>query len=111
VAWFYDAPQLTPVCAAIGLTFLFAGLTVQHQALLRREMRFKLLAITEVVSILAGTVTAIAMALEGFGYWSLVGLQVAASLTQAVCVWLAQSWRPGRPEELRAHLPLLRFGG
>lgn len=111
VAWFYDTPQLTPVCAAIALTFLFAGLTVQHQALLRREMRFKLLAITEVVAMLAGIGVAIAMAVGGFGYWSLVGMQVATAATQALCVWLALDWRPGRPEELRSHLPLLRFGG
>lgn len=111
IAWFYGDSRLAPISAVIGLTFVFAGVTVQHQALLRREMRFKLLAITDVVSIGAGTAVAVAMAWRGFGFWSLVGLQVATSAVQAAMVWVALDWRPGRPQQVRRTLPLLRFGG
>ena len=44
LAWFYQEPRLTGITIALAGTFVFGGLTVQHQALLRRQMRFRELA-------------------------------------------------------------------
>src|ERR1044072_6582844 len=40
VAWFYGEPRLRAVTAAYAFGFLVGGLTVQHEALLRRQMGF-----------------------------------------------------------------------
>src|SRR5204863_6189420 len=50
LAVFYHEPRLSWVAAAIACTFLLGGLTVQHQALLRRNLRFKELAVIDVIS-------------------------------------------------------------
>src|SRR5436190_10599834 len=45
LATFYHEPSLAWVAAAISITFLLGGLAVQHQALLRRNLRFRQLAV------------------------------------------------------------------
>jgi PST family polysaccharide transporter len=44
IAIFYREPRLRLITVASAVGFLFGGLTVQHEALLRRQMRFVALA-------------------------------------------------------------------
>jgi len=90
---------------------LFGGLTVQHQALLRRQMRFKALATVEVASMAFGIAVAIAMAVLDFGYWSLVGMVAGSALANAVLVWALCDWRPGAARRGCGVGSMLRFGG
>jgi PST family polysaccharide transporter len=50
VARFYQNDRLISVTLLLSTTFLISGSTVQHQALLKRQMRFKALAAIEVGS-------------------------------------------------------------
>lgn len=79
---------------AIG--FIFGGLSVQHQALLNRQMRFTALAIIDITSMLVGTIVAIVLAWYGVGYWALVIMQLAIVST-TLGVWLVCHWRPSLP--------------
>lgn len=72
IAWFYHEPRLTWITLALAGAFIFGGLTIQHQALLRRQMRFGTLALIEIVSMLIGIAAAIISAWYGAGYWALV---------------------------------------
>ena len=111
ISWFYGEPRLTYITLVLAGTFLFSGLTVQHQALLRRQMRFWVLAAIEVGSLAIGIVTGIAMAWYGAEYWALVGYFAATSLSNAVLVWVFCGWRPGLPVRRAGILPMLAFGG
>ena len=55
VAGFYHDPQLFWVTAILATGFLFNAARVQHSALLERQMRFTVLAVISVVSLIAGT--------------------------------------------------------
>jgi PST family polysaccharide transporter len=92
-------------------TFIFSGLTVQHQALLRRQMRFTALAAIEIGSMGIGIVTGIVLAWYGARYWALVGLSAATSLIYAVLVWVFCGWRPGLPVRRAGILAMVTFGG
>lgn len=111
IAAFYSEPRLVWVTLALAGTMLFGGFTVQHQALLRRQMRFKALAVIEVVTMAVGIAVAIVMALMGFGYWALVGMTAAAGLTNAAMVWMLCDWRPGLPKRGSGVGGMLKFGG
>lgn len=111
IARFYGEPQLTWITLALASTFIFGGLTVQHQALLQRQMRFKALAVIEILSLTAGIATAITMALLGFGYWSLVGLPAGTVTVNCLLVWIISDWRPGPPVRASGVRPMLGFGG
>lgn len=97
VAWFYSEPRLTSIVLVLATIFIFGGLTVQHQALLKRQMRFGSLAKIEIISLSFGVVTAIISAGLGADYWALVLMQLSTALVNAVGVWLACRWRPGLP--------------
>ena len=111
VAWFYGEPRLFEISVALGATYFFSGLTVQHVALLRRQMRYRELAWVEVGAHLTGTVAAVAAALRGFGYWSLVLRALAAPCALMLLVWMASPWRPAPPWRSRDARSLVRFGG
>jgi len=111
ISWFYSEPKLTGITLALAGTFIFSGLTVQHQALLRRQMRFSALAMIEIGSIGIGIATGIILAWYGAGYWALVGLSAATTLSYVALVWVFCGWRPGLPVRGAGILPMVTFGG
>ncbi len=111
IAWFYGDARLTAVTAALGIVYVFSGLTVQHQAMLRRHMRFFSLYVIQITSLAIGVVAAVLAALLGASYWALVIQGVLASLTLAVGVWIASRWVPGRPKRGIGNRRMLSFGG
>jgi O-antigen/teichoic acid export membrane protein/polysaccharide pyruvyl transferase WcaK-like protein len=110
VAWFYRDPRLTHIMWLLSLTFLLTASTVQHQALLTRQMRFKALAVIEVTSMLAGVILGACMALLGFGYWALVGMQLCLAVATLILTWITSGWFPTAPKRNSDVRSFLRFG-
>jgi PST family polysaccharide transporter len=111
IAWFYHEPRLVWVTLVLSLNFIFGGLMVQHQALLRRQMQFKALAVRDVVSLAVGVAVGITFALLGFGYWSLVAVLLTTSFLNCILVWTICGWRPGRFQRGVGARGMLAFGG
>jgi O-antigen/teichoic acid export membrane protein len=111
VAWFYDQPSLKWVTVAMGIPFILSGLTVQHQALLQRQMRFGVIAVIEVTSLVLSAGVGIIAAARGWGYWALVIMANAFSLSILVLVLWFCRWIPGRPVRHSGVRSMLRFGG
>lgn len=111
IAWFYHEPKLLWLSVGLSVNFLFSGLTVQHHALLRRQMRFKATATIGVLSMAAGVAVGILMAALGFRYWSLAGSQFGASIVNCALVWSICGWRPGMFHKNTGVGPMLTFGG
>jgi O-antigen/teichoic acid export membrane protein len=110
VAWFFKEPRLTAVTMTYAVGFVFGGLAVQHEALLRRRMRFAALAGANLAALLVNASATVLLAWMGFGYWALVYGQLALGLAYAVCLWGVCGWRPGRPGKLSEVRQLLAFG-
>ncbi|HUT25000.1 MAG TPA: lipopolysaccharide biosynthesis protein, partial [Sumerlaeia bacterium] len=111
VAWFFKEPRLVGVTVVLSLGFLFSGFAAQHQALLRRQMRYRRLAGVELAAIAVSLGVAVVGALLGAGYWSLVLQFVSLPLATALGVWLACDWRPGRPGRADGLLSMIASGG
>lgn len=97
ISWFYADPRLLWIILAIAPSFLFGGLTVQHQALLRRNMKFSQLAVIQLAATGLSILISIVLAWEGFGYWSLVWREIIRPVVSAVGVWSMCHWLPGVP--------------
>jgi O-antigen/teichoic acid export membrane protein len=110
VAGFYQEPRLTAVTQVIASTFLFSGLVIQHQALLRRNLRFGVLALIQLYSIVLSLLVAIVLAYCGFGYWALVAREFSRALFLVIGTWFACPWRPGRPQREPGLAEHLSFG-
>lgn len=111
IGWFYAEPRLVLITIATALGFIFGGLAVQHEALLKRQMRFYALSVIAFVSMMFGYAVGIALAWRGVGYWALVFSQLALLATNAIGVWLVCRWRPGRPQRNTGARSMLSFGG
>jgi len=111
VAWFYDEPRLVLITVALGGGFLLGGLTVQHQALLRRRMRFGALAGVQLTSMIMGIGAAVLTAWIGWGYWALVVRELVMALTGLLATWIAMPWKPGLPQRGAGTRDMLGFGG
>jgi O-antigen/teichoic acid export membrane protein len=111
VAWFYGEPRLILITIAVAGGFIFTGLAIQHEALLKRQMRFFGLAASELGSMFAGTIAAIALAWWGAGVWALVGANLVTAFAFMTGVWLACRWRPGLPSRNSGVRSMLKFGG
>lgn len=111
IAWFYGEPKLTLITIAYAAGFLFGGVAVQHEALLRRRMRFLALAIAEIVALVTSIVVAITLAWNGARYWALIFSQLCLGLTYALAIWIACGWRPGLPVRNSGVRQMLAFGG
>lgn len=111
VGWFYGDPRLTPITQTLAGSFVFAGLGVQHQALLKRQMRFMALGIVDITAMATGVAAAIVAALYGAGCWSLVIMTIVTEAVVTLATWIACPWRPGLPRRQAGTKSMLRFGG
>ncbi len=111
LAWFYKEPRLIGITAGYGITILFAGLAIQHEALLTRQMRFTAIVIVETTGLMIGFVAAVGAAWYGAGYWALVLNQLVMTLATVVGVWSVCRWRPGFPGRGLGLRSMLSYGG
>ena len=84
VAAFYGYPQVTWVLAVLGINFFISGVSTPSIMWMKRQQRFKTIALIDIgATLIAGTL-AVAAALNGFGVWSLVIQAVAKFAIQGV---------------------------
>jgi len=111
LAWFYKEPRLVGITTGYAITILLAGLAIQHEAILTRQMRFAAIVIVEILALLIGFVSAIFAAWRGLGYWALVVNQLVMTLVTVIGVWGACRWRPGLPARGIGIRSMLSYGG
>jgi len=87
LAHFYGQPELEAVTSWLALAFALSGFSVQHWALLRRQMRFAAIAGIETMADLVALAVSLGMALSGFGYWA----WWRSGWSRRDCCW----WRAG----------------
>ncbi len=109
-AWFYKTPDLLWVMLSLSVIFTISGLSVQHSALLTRQMRFFSIAKINVISLLAGILVAITAAFYGFGYWALVFNSLTLVTVKTLGLWVSCKWIPGKPSRSAGVGSMVKFG-
>lgn len=94
IAALLGEPRLQPVLQALSLSFTMTALAAIPMGLLRRELRFRSLAVRTLLSIAGGGLAGVALALAGAGVWALVGQQLVTALLSVAALWAASPWRP-----------------
>jgi len=87
-------PDLQPIIVVLSLLVPLQGLVVVQEAVLRRSMDFRSLAVRSLVAAAFGGVVGITMALRGAGTWALVGQQLATGIVGTIVLWSVSRWRP-----------------
>jgi PST family polysaccharide transporter len=74
-------------------------------------MRFRVLTMIDVVSLMVGIAVGVGMAAAGFGYWALVGMTTCSTVVSVLGAWAAGGWLPGLPRWGAEVGSMLRYGG
>jgi O-antigen/teichoic acid export membrane protein len=110
IATLLGEPDLQPVLQALSLIFTLTAFNAIPMGILRRELRFRSLALRTLFSIIGGGVAGIAMAYLGYGVWALVGQQLVTAVLSVVALWAASPWRPSMRFSRRHFRELFGFG-
>ncbi|MPZ26529.1 MAG: oligosaccharide flippase family protein [Micromonosporaceae bacterium] len=102
-------PQLTTVCLALSPLVPVHALMVVPEAVLRRALQFRAIAVRTLAGALAGGAAGIALAVAGAGLWALVAQQLVTGLASVIVLWVVCPWRPSRRPRIRAIRDLWRF--
>jgi O-antigen/teichoic acid export membrane protein len=97
IGGFFSERTVVPILRWLGGSLLFTGLGTTAESLLRRELRFRELAIREILAYVLGYLgVGVGLALLGAGVWALVGAAVSANLFGSVLAY-AVARHPLRP--------------
>ena len=112
VGLLYHEPRTVGITLVLGAMIAVSTLAMIPNALLSRQMRFTTQASLDVATVTVNALASIAAAYAGFGYWSLLIGQVAATLVGLSSTWLVVGWWPGSPSSIRGSgvRPLLSLG-
>jgi len=110
IARIFGEPSITGVALALSVTFVLTAMTIQHSALMRRAMQFHRIAMIDISANLVGSVVSVALALTGWGLWSLVAKPIVTGGWTAAAVWINCRWVPGRPRISPDAKELVGFG-
>jgi PST family polysaccharide transporter len=111
LAWFYKEPRLIPITLAMATTFIWSSLSIQHAALLNRQMKYTRLATIQNSATVLSLVISIALAWAGAGYWALIAREGLRVVFLAIGTWLCLPWIPSLPSRKAKITPMLSFGG
>lgn len=95
--------------AVLSAVVLFGCLSIVNLAMVRRHFRFRVSAMRNFGAGLLTGVIAIAMALAGFGAWSLVISRVLGALGGAIILWASEPYRPRLRFSFRQSWAIARF--
>jgi O-antigen/teichoic acid export membrane protein len=109
-AAFFHQPALQLLLYGLSVSFVLQGVGGQYRVELGRELRFRTISLIEAGGLVAGIVTAIALAFRGHGYWSLAAMILVQEGTTALGLVLAAPVRLAGRTEFSGAGRFLRHG-
>lgn len=111
IAAYFEEPRLQPLAQAVAFVFLLAPFRVIPNAILDRELKFKLRAGVELICAVIAALTTLALAVLGFGVWALVSGVLVSRLLSAVILMFVQPWIAMPSISVKAARGMLALGG
>lgn len=109
--WF-RVEEVTPVVRLMAFSFVLSGVSVTATSLMRRDLKFRSLAICEVMAFALGAAfVGIPLAYAGFGVWSLALSSLAQAALLAVLSYIYGRHSLKLSFSFKRNQALYRFGG
>lgn len=94
IAAFYDILQLKSVLRVLSITLFFGAFNSIQNAIISKNMQFKMLFYSSLGAILVSGTVGIVLAYAGFGVWALVAQQLTNQFMSTLILWFTLKWRP-----------------
>lgn len=110
IASFYKIPLLSSVLRVQGLVLFVYAFTIVQANQLRKQFKFKTIAIVTVIASIVSLSVTILMAYKGFGVWALVVKNLVLWGLTSLIFWFYVKWRPSLTFSWRSFKELFSFG-
>ncbi len=94
IARLYEVPMLAEICPIMFLLIPINALCIIQQVILYRRFDFRRTSGVNLGSNVAGGLTAVTMAVAGWGVWALVAQRLVTLCVKAAVLWFSTGWRP-----------------
>jgi len=94
IADFYHYSELKNIARVVFVSFVINSLGIVPNAIIVRNLNFKILAKRTLLSSILSGIFGIILAYHGFGVWSLVFQTLMASLLRVILIWNYSKWKP-----------------
>ncbi|WP_404466676.1 lipopolysaccharide biosynthesis protein [Planococcus rifietoensis] len=112
ISAFFNMPSIALIVKILSITFFIQGFSLVGQALLERDMNFKVVARIQVISYILGFgLTSIVLAYLNAGIWSLIAGHIMQTLIQTLSVLILQPHSKKLKFSMRHFKELTYFGG
>lgn len=108
-AAFFEEPRLADLIPVLAWVIVADSLAFPD-VILRKRLEFRGYSAVELSAAMIGGATGVAMALAGYGVWSLIARTLADKVSYVAGIWAVARWRPKRPD-FHGITALVRFGG
>ncbi len=110
IAAFYNQPILTALTRAMSLTLVINAFGLIPNTILTKQINFKTLTKVSLIGSGLSGILGVAMALAGYGVWSLAAQQISGTFFQTVIVWILSAWRPAALFSFQSLREMFGFG-
>lgn len=111
IAEYFNEPRLAPLAQVLAFVFLLVPFRVIPNALLDRELKFKLKAFAELTSSITAAITTLSLAIMGAGVWALIIGLLTNRLLLAIILMALQPWFLTPSLDVTKAREMIAFGG
>ncbi len=110
IAAFYNQPELIALSRVLFIVVIINAIALVPRTTLLIAINFKTQGLINSVSMIVSAIVAVVMVHDGFGYWALVGMNLAKSLISSILLIVFSKWYPKWVFSLESFKALFSFG-
>jgi len=109
ISIFFAEPELMKIIRVTSLILIINALGIIQRVILIKKVNFKTITkISVIASIISGTLT-IALAILGYGVWSLITNLIAVQFINTLLLWFFNKWKPSLVFSVKSFKKYLKF--
>ena len=94
IADYYSNESIITVLRVFSIIIFFETINSIQRAYIARNMLFNKLFYSSIISTIMAGIVGIYMAVNGYGVWALVALQLVSVIITSIILWFIVKWRP-----------------
>ena len=110
IARFYNIPLLCQVLRVQGIILFIYALNIIQRSMLKKQLKFKVIATTRIVTSAIALIATVVTAYLGFGVWALVLQNLIGAAIPMVAFWAYTKWKPSLAFSWKSFKELFSFG-
>lgn len=91
---FQGDQRIIPISRAMFVSFILNASAIVQTNRLMKQMKVKMVAVSNSAGLFAGAIVGIYLAVAGYGAWAIVWQTLTLNFTKSLVLWLTSGWTP-----------------